>query len=41
MLIQHKVFRSATYWQERAIVGRKCGGENVRTVIRNFVQTTE
>ncbi len=38
VLIAHKIFRSAKYWKEKAIPGGKCGGDNVRTVIRNFVQ---
>ncbi|NBV21931.1 MAG: FAD-dependent oxidoreductase [Proteobacteria bacterium] len=41
VLIAHKIFRSSTYWQERATTGHKCAGGNVRTVIRNFVQATE
>ena len=41
VLIKRKVFRSATYWKEKATAGGKCGGDNVRTVIRNFVQTAE
>ncbi len=41
VLIARKVFRSATYWKERAIPGGKCGGDNVRTVIHNFIQAAQ
>ena len=41
VLIARKVFRSTTYWKEKATAGGKCGGDNVRTVIRNFIQVTE
>lgn len=41
VLIKHKVLRSTTYWQGRATTEGKCGGENVRTVIHNFVQAVE
>ena len=41
VLIKRKVFRSATYWKEKATAGGQCGGDNVRTVIRNFVQAAE
>lgn len=41
VLSKRKIFRSATYWKEKATAGGKCGGDNVRTVIRNFVQAAE
>lgn len=41
VLIARKVFSSATYWKDRAVSGGRCGGDNVRTVIRNFVRGTE
>lgn len=41
VLLKRKIFRSANYWKEKATPGGKCGGDNVRTVIRNFVQATQ
>ena len=41
VLSKRTVFRSSTYWKEKATAGGKCGGDNVRTVIRNFVQAAE
>lgn len=38
VLAAHKVLASAAYWQERATADRKCSGDNVRAVIRNFVR---
>ena len=38
VLAAHKVLASAAYWQERATADHKCSGDNVRTVIRNFVR---
>lgn len=41
VLMEHKVFRSTTYWQQKAKAGQNCGGDNVRTVIFNFVQASK
>lgn len=41
VLIKRKLFRSATYWKAKTIAGGNCGGDNVRTVIHNFVQATK
>jgi hypothetical protein len=41
VLLKHKVLRSTIYGPERAVAGGKCGGDNIRTVIRNFVHATE
>jgi len=38
ILVAHKVFSSPAYWEEYAAADRKCGGDNVRAVIRNFVR---
>lgn len=38
VLTAHKILASAAYWQERATADRKCSGDNVRAVIRNFVR---
>ncbi len=38
ILATHKVFSSPAYWEEYAAADHKCGGENVRAVIRNFVR---
>src|SRR4029079_1004497 len=38
VLVARKILRSTVYWKERATAGHKCSGDNVRTVIRNFVQ---
>jgi hypothetical protein len=40
VLQSRKVFSSPAYWTEHATEDRKCSGENVRAVIRNFVRTT-
>ncbi len=37
-LQQRKVFSSSAYWTEHATSERKCSGENVRVVIRNFAR---
>jgi len=41
VLTAHKVLASANYWQERATTDRKCSGNNVRSVIRNFVRVSK
>ena len=38
VLAEHKVLAFAAYWQERATADHKCSGDNVRTVIGNFVR---
>ena len=38
MLAGHKVLASPAYWDEHAAADRRCGGDNVRAVIRNFVR---
>jgi hypothetical protein len=38
VLVVRKVFSSPAYWQEHATTGRKCAGDNVRVVIRNFAR---
>jgi hypothetical protein len=38
ILTARKVLASPAYWQEHAIADRHCSGENVSTVIRNFVR---
>ncbi len=38
VLKKRKVLASAAYWSERATTGRTCGGDNVRSIIRNFVR---
>lgn len=38
VLAARKVFSSPAYWEEHAAAGHKCGGENVRAIIRNFVR---
>lgn len=40
VLATHKVLASADYWQERATPDRKCSGDNVRAIIRNFVRAS-
>lgn len=40
VLISKKIFASPAYWQEHAQADRKCSGDNVRAVIRNFVRTS-
>ena len=40
ILAAHKVFSSPAYWEEHAAADRKCSGDNVRAVIRNFVRAT-
>jgi hypothetical protein len=37
-LQQRKVFSSPAYWTEHATAERKCSGENVRVLIRNFAR---
>jgi hypothetical protein len=41
ILTAHKVLASPAYWQEHATADRHCSGENVRTVIRNFVRLAQ
>jgi hypothetical protein len=41
ILLARKVLASPAYWEERAVVDRKCSGENVRAVIRNFVRAAK
>jgi hypothetical protein len=41
ILTAHKVLASPAYWQEHAAADRHCSGENVRTVIRNFVRLAQ
>jgi hypothetical protein len=41
ILAAHKVFSSSAYWEEHATADRKCSGENVRAVIRNFVRAAK
>ena len=38
VLSARKVVSSPAYWQEHAVKDRICGGDNVRSVIRNFVR---
>jgi len=38
VLVARKVLSSPTYWEERATADRKCSGDNVRSVMRNFVR---
>ncbi len=38
ILAARKVFSSPAYWEEHAVADRKCSGDNVRAVIRNFVR---
>ncbi|MBL9144707.1 MAG: FAD-dependent oxidoreductase, partial [Verrucomicrobiaceae bacterium] len=40
-LITKKVFASPAYWQEHAQADRKCSGDNVRAVIRNFARAAK
>jgi len=37
-LQKRKVISSPAYWTQNATAGRKCGGEHVGAVIRNFVR---
>ena len=41
ILTQKKIFASPAYWQEHAQPGRKCSGDNVRAVIRNFARAAK
>jgi hypothetical protein len=41
ILAARKVFASPAYWEEHARADRKCAGENVRAVIRNFVRAAK
>lgn len=41
ILVAHKILSSPAYWQERALPNRKCSGDNVRSVIRNFVRLSK
>lgn len=41
ILTARKVLASPAYWQEHATADRHCSGENVRTVIRNFVRLAQ
>jgi hypothetical protein len=41
VLVAHKVLASPAYWEERATTDRKCSGDNVRSVIRNFVRAAK
>lgn len=41
ILAAHKIFAASEYWRERAVADRKCSGDNVRAVIRNFVRAAE
>ena len=41
VLIVKKVFASPAYWQEHTQPDRKCSGDNVRAVIRNFVRAAK
>lgn len=38
VLAARKVFSSPEYWDEHAAADRKCGGDNVRAIIRNFAR---
>jgi hypothetical protein len=38
VLAAKKVISSPVFWEERAIDGRTCSGDNVRAVIRNFAR---
>lgn len=38
ILTAHNVLSSPAYWEERAVKDRRCSGDNVRSVIRNFVR---
>lgn len=40
VLVANKVLSSAVYWEERTVATRKCSGDNVRSVIRNFVRAS-
>lgn len=37
-LAARRIFSSPAYWDEHAAADRKCSGDNVRAVIRNFVR---
>lgn len=41
ILVAHKILSSPTYWQERAVPGSQCSGDNARSVIRNFVRLSK
>jgi hypothetical protein len=41
ILTTRKVLASPAYWQEHATADRQCSGDNVRTVIRNFVRLAQ
>lgn len=41
ILTTRKVLASAAYWQERATTDRKCSGDNVGAIIRNFVRLSQ
>ncbi len=41
VLAAHRIFSSPDYWDEHASPDRKCGGDNVRAVIRNFVRLSK
>jgi hypothetical protein len=41
VLAEHKVIASPAYWNEHAAADRKCGGDNVRAIIRNFVRAAK
>jgi hypothetical protein len=38
VLVTKKVLSSPDYWRERATADRRCSGDNVRAIIRNFVR---
>ncbi len=40
ILTAHKVFSSPAYWEEHAAADHRCSGDNVRSVIRNFVRAS-
>jgi hypothetical protein len=39
-LQQHKVINSPTYWTQNATADRKCSGDHVRAIVRNFVHAS-
>ena len=36
ILAARQIFSSPAYWEEHAAADHRCGGDNVRAVIRNF-----
>jgi hypothetical protein len=41
LLVANKVLSSPTYWEERAVTRRSCGGDNVRAIIRNYARAAK